>query len=244
VGDLCRARVDLVEDRTRARHRLSKFLLRHGRVFWAGSAWTYAHERWLVTQSFDEPALAAAYGHYRAVLDARDAQLEAIGADLATWYDRPPFADQVARLAAYRGAGGGLQHLVADPDPDGAGQHDGELVLAGVVVGLDQRPGRDLDRRGRPGSRRSRCWSPCSRTGPGTALATGLGQAPPASVSGRGHEVLLWGVVMCAGRLWPPVCVFGLARRAEASWLPLTDIRPRPMPGSAGSPARSRWRWR
>jgi transposase len=37
------------------------------------------------------------------VLDTRDAQLDAIQADLATWYDRPPFADQVARLAAYRG---------------------------------------------------------------------------------------------------------------------------------------------
>jgi transposase len=29
VRDLCRARADLVDDRTRARHRLSKFLLRH-----------------------------------------------------------------------------------------------------------------------------------------------------------------------------------------------------------------------
>jgi transposase len=103
VRDLCRARADLLEDRTRARHRLSKFLLRHGRVFRAGSAWTYAHERWLVTQRFDDPALTATYNHYRATLDARDAQLEAIQADLATWYGRPPFADQVARLAAYRG---------------------------------------------------------------------------------------------------------------------------------------------
>jgi transposase len=102
VRDLCRARADLLEDRTRARHRLSKFLLRHGRVFRAGSAWTYAHERWLVTQRFDDPALTATYNHYRATLDARDAQLEAIQADLATWYGRPPFADQVARLA-YRG---------------------------------------------------------------------------------------------------------------------------------------------
>ena len=103
VRDLCRARADLLADRTRARHRLSKFLLRHGRVFRAGSAWTDAHERWLVTQQFDDPALAATYGHYRAVLTTRDAQLEAIGADLASWYDQPPFADQVARLEAYRG---------------------------------------------------------------------------------------------------------------------------------------------
>src|SRR4029453_18549597 len=101
--DLCRARADMSADRTRARHRLSKFLLRHGRVFRAGSAWTYAHERWLLGQRFDDPALSATYAHYRATLQARDAALDAIEAALASGYDRPPFADAVARLAAYRG---------------------------------------------------------------------------------------------------------------------------------------------
>jgi len=103
VRDLCRARADMVQDRTRARHRLSKFLLRHGRPWRGGNAWTLTHERWLVAQRFNDPALAATYAHYRAVLDVRDAQLEAIEADLATWYDAPPFADVVHRLAAYRG---------------------------------------------------------------------------------------------------------------------------------------------
>jgi len=103
VRDLCRARTDIVEDRTRARHRLSKFLLRHGRPWRGGNAWTLTHERWLLAQRFDNPALAATYGHYRAVLDARDAALEAIEADLAAWHDLPPFADAVHRLAAYRG---------------------------------------------------------------------------------------------------------------------------------------------
>ena len=36
-------------------------------------------------------------------MTARDAELAAIEADLALWYDRVPFAAQVARLAAYRG---------------------------------------------------------------------------------------------------------------------------------------------
>jgi transposase len=104
VRDLCRTRADMVEDRTRARHRLSKFLLRHGRVWRGGAtAWTQAHERWLLAQQFDEPALRVTYAHYRAVLQARDAQLDAIETDLAGWYDRPPFAEQVARLSAYRG---------------------------------------------------------------------------------------------------------------------------------------------
>jgi transposase len=103
VRDLCRARADLVEDRTRARHRLSKFLLRHGRVWRGGHPWTLTHQRWLLAQRFTEPALAVTYAHYRAVLAARDAALEAIEADLATWYDRPPFVDAVHRLGAYRG---------------------------------------------------------------------------------------------------------------------------------------------
>jgi transposase len=103
VRDLCRARADMVADRTRARHRLSKFLLRHGRPWRGGNAWTLTHERWLLAQHFEQPALAATYAHYRAVLAARDAQLEAIQADLAVWYDREPFADAVHRLSAYRG---------------------------------------------------------------------------------------------------------------------------------------------
>jgi hypothetical protein len=103
VRDLCRARADMVIDRTRARHRLGMFLLRHGRPWRGGNAWTLTHQRWLLAQHFDEPALAATYAHYRAVLDARDAQLAAIQADLAGWYDRAPFADAVHRLSAYRG---------------------------------------------------------------------------------------------------------------------------------------------
>ncbi|MGH9005235.1 MAG: IS110 family transposase, partial [Acidimicrobiia bacterium] len=115
VRDLCRARADLLADRTRARHRLSKFLLRHGRIWRAGKAWTLGHERWLLTQHFTEPALQTTYDHYRAVLASRDTQLEAIEADLAVWQDRAPFAEQVARLAAYRGVTRlGALHLAAE----------------------------------------------------------------------------------------------------------------------------------
>jgi transposase len=115
VRDLCRTRGDMVEDRMRARHRLSKFLLRHGRIWRDGKAWTLGHERWLLSQRFTEPALQTTYDHYRAVLASRDAQLEAIEADLATWLDRAPFAEQVARLGAYRGVTRlGALHLAAE----------------------------------------------------------------------------------------------------------------------------------
>jgi hypothetical protein len=61
------------------------------------------HQAWLTSLRFDEPALQVAFDHYRAVVSTRDAELAAVEADLRTWFDRPPFADPVRRLAAYRG---------------------------------------------------------------------------------------------------------------------------------------------
>jgi transposase len=103
VRDLCRARADMVIDRTRARHRLGKFLLRHGRVWRGGENWTLKHQAWMAAQRFDDGALDATFAHYRATLSAREAAVAAIDTDLARWYGRPPFADTVTRLAAYRG---------------------------------------------------------------------------------------------------------------------------------------------
>lgn len=103
VRDLCRARADMIIDLTRARHRLGKFLLRHGRVWRGGDNWTGKHQAWIAAQRFDDPALTATFAHYRATLAAREAAVAAIDADLAQWFTRPPFADAVARLAAYRG---------------------------------------------------------------------------------------------------------------------------------------------
>jgi transposase len=103
VRDLCRTRADMVEDLTRARHRLGKFLLRHGRPWRGGSTWTRAYQAWLRAQRFDHPALTQTFGHCLAVVEVRNAQLDAVEADLADWCGRPPFDWQVVRLAAYRG---------------------------------------------------------------------------------------------------------------------------------------------
>lgn len=103
VRDLCRARADMVIDRTRARHRLGKFLLRHGRIWRGGDNWTLKHDAWIRAQRFDERALTETFNHYRSTLSAREAAVAAIEADLLPWAERPPFAELVARFAAYRG---------------------------------------------------------------------------------------------------------------------------------------------
>jgi transposase len=54
--DLVRAREDCRGDLMRARHRLSKLLLRQGIVYSGGSAWTGVHDTWLRRQAFDTAA--------------------------------------------------------------------------------------------------------------------------------------------------------------------------------------------
>lgn len=106
--DLCRARADMIIDRTRARHRLGKFLLRHDRVWRGGDNWTLKHEAWIRAQSFDEPALTETFNHYRSTLSAREAAVTAIEADLLPWTRRAPFndlRDPVRRLPGCRSLG-------------------------------------------------------------------------------------------------------------------------------------------
>ena len=59
--DLVRAREASRQDLMRARHRLSKLLLRHGILYCGGKAWTTLHERWLHHQHFDALATQAAF---------------------------------------------------------------------------------------------------------------------------------------------------------------------------------------
>ena len=103
IRDLCRTRSDLVTDRVRARHRLVKFLLRHNVVFRDGVHWTMRHEAWLAKVTFSDEALTRTYARYRSVLSGIEVELAAVEADLKCYLDQGPFAEAVARLAAYRG---------------------------------------------------------------------------------------------------------------------------------------------
>ena len=59
--DLVRCREAARADLMRARHRLSKLLLRHGIVYSGGKAWTQAHDYWLLKQSFPLAGTQAAF---------------------------------------------------------------------------------------------------------------------------------------------------------------------------------------
>ncbi|MCA9180735.1 MAG: IS110 family transposase, partial [Planctomycetales bacterium] len=66
LRDLVRAREAAKKDQLRARHRLSKFLLRLGRRRDSKSrAWGQAHQQWLDTQRFEQAAHQATFEDYR-----------------------------------------------------------------------------------------------------------------------------------------------------------------------------------
>lgn len=100
--DLVRAREDARGDLMRARHRLSKLLLRHGLVY-EGAAWTLAHDAWLRRQRFGSRVLALAFDEcYGAVTQAKGRR-DALDRAIAEIAGEEPFADVVCRLVCLRG---------------------------------------------------------------------------------------------------------------------------------------------
>ncbi|MGH3265553.1 MAG: IS110 family transposase [Trebonia sp.] len=79
LRDLVRARESVRMDLMRARHRLSKLLLRHGIRFEDGHAWTDRHHQWLSTIELEWPAAQTTLLDVRGAIDAlvlRRGQLE------------------------------------------------------------------------------------------------------------------------------------------------------------------------
>ena len=112
LRDLVRAREVTKRDQLRARHRISKFLLRHGRQRPDGMrTWTGRHAAWLAQQRFDLLALQSVFDEYRATLaliaDRVDRLEQAILDAVSTL--NPTQQALVAALATLRG----VRHVTA-----------------------------------------------------------------------------------------------------------------------------------
>ena len=101
--DLVRAREDVRGDLMRARHRVSKLLLRNGIVWTGGKAWTGRHDVWLRSQRFDLPgrqlAFDTAYETMLMTVQRRDRLDQAI-IEMA---EHSEYTDLVHRLGCLRG---------------------------------------------------------------------------------------------------------------------------------------------
>lgn len=103
VRDLVRAREDVRKELVAARHRLGKFLLRHGRIYGEGRNWTDRYWSWLRKQRFEEPAARFTFEHYQLQvhhLEERRADLER---ELAAVAATEPYREAVDRLCCLRG---------------------------------------------------------------------------------------------------------------------------------------------
>ena len=104
--DLVRAREDCRSDLMRARHRLSKLLLRHGIVYYDGDAWTAKHDVWLRQEA--QPRLITAAtrlafdSDYEAVLMVR-ARRDRLDEAIKEMAANSEFTALVRRLGCLRG---------------------------------------------------------------------------------------------------------------------------------------------
>lgn len=102
MRDLLRSREDAKRAQLRARHQLSKFLLRHDRR-WPKSNWTMQHIEWVEKQKFEHPAQSRVLEeclHAVNEATARIARYDALLAELAPQTEQ---ADLIEALQAFRG---------------------------------------------------------------------------------------------------------------------------------------------
>ena len=101
--DLVRAREDARGDLMRARHRVSKLLLRHGHVYSGGTAWTGKHQAWLGSVRFDLPGTRAAYEADREAVDFALARRTRLDTAITAMADDSEFTALTRRLCCLRG---------------------------------------------------------------------------------------------------------------------------------------------
>src|SRR5215210_5089871 len=102
LRDLVRAREDVRGDLMRARHRLSKLLLRHD-VRFEGGAWTQHHRRWLAGVDLGERGAQVTLSDYLGAIDALIVRRDSLEATIGELVPDSPWAQTVARLRCLRG---------------------------------------------------------------------------------------------------------------------------------------------
>jgi transposase len=106
LRDLVRARDDAKADQLRAKHRLSKFLLRRAIAPPVGvRPWSRAHDAWLDRLTFEHPADGVVLEHYVAVEREAAERVKRLEATLAQCAAASPHAELLAALQALRGIG-------------------------------------------------------------------------------------------------------------------------------------------
>jgi transposase len=104
LRDLVRAREDIRGDLMRARHRMSKLLLRHDvRYEETAAAWTTHHRRWLGAVDLGDRGAQVTLLDYLGAIDALLVRRATLEASIDELIPASPWADTVGRLRCLRG---------------------------------------------------------------------------------------------------------------------------------------------
>jgi transposase len=101
--ELMRAHDACRKDLMNARHRVSKMLLGHGRVYPKTTTWTAEHRRWLSRQQFGETASELTFADLLAATDGLTARKAALAERLSRLALEEQWWPTVARLRCFRG---------------------------------------------------------------------------------------------------------------------------------------------
>jgi transposase len=104
LRDLVRAREDVRVDLMRARHRLSKLLLRRELYYpGSGNAWTGRHREWLDSLRFADQASQVVFSDYLEAQDLLLTRRDRLERELEALASESPWAPTIANLRALRG---------------------------------------------------------------------------------------------------------------------------------------------
>ena len=104
LRDLVRAREDIRGDLMRARHRMSKLLLRHDvRFDGTAAAWTTHHRAWLAKVDLGDRGAQVTLHDYQGAIDALLIRRDSLEATIDELIPDSPWADTIARLRCLRG---------------------------------------------------------------------------------------------------------------------------------------------
>ncbi len=147
LRDLLRCREDVQEDLLRWRHRLLKFLARHGRVYREGRNWTQRYWAWLRGQRFDLPPLERTYAEYRFTVEQLLARVADLEREIAALAETEPYRERVGWLRCFRGIDTlGAMALLAEIGDFHRFPHPRELMAYLGLVPSEYSTGEDARR--------------------------------------------------------------------------------------------------
>jgi transposase len=103
LRDLIRAREDVLEDLTRQRHRLSKFLLRNGLRYRVGKAWSKGYWEWIRNCHFEDANRQLTLTGYRRIVEHTQEDLKTFDEAVEELAGKPEFVPTASRLMALKG---------------------------------------------------------------------------------------------------------------------------------------------